>query len=38
MAEKFQELGTPSAPPIVGNGRESGSLNLNGKEQVILIT
>ncbi|XP_064955439.1 uncharacterized protein LOC135607493 isoform X1 [Musa acuminata AAA Group] len=38
MAEKFQELGTPSAPPIVGNGRESGSLNLNGETKVNLGT
>ncbi|RWW08988.1 hypothetical protein GW17_00027546 [Ensete ventricosum] len=38
MAEKFQELGTPSAPPIVGNGRESGSLNLDGETKVNLGT
>ncbi|RRT75871.1 hypothetical protein B296_00002812 [Ensete ventricosum] len=38
MAEKFQELGTPSAPPIVGNGRESGSLNLDDANFFLLTS
>ncbi|XP_072963151.1 uncharacterized protein [Typha angustifolia] len=34
MAQTFQELGTPSAPPIVGSGREEGSLDIEDEAQL----
>ncbi|WOK98149.1 hypothetical protein Cni_G06859 [Canna indica] len=38
VADKFQEFGTPSAPPIEGNERDSGSLNLEGESKVNFST
>ncbi|XP_042440152.1 uncharacterized protein LOC122025406 isoform X2 [Zingiber officinale] len=38
MAANFQELGTPSAPPILANRKECSTSNLDGENKVRLNT